>query len=164
MIKGLLDYLTGRAGLKMALQDKEKEIETYQKASLTHIEERNYITLENNFLKKEKDVLEAEKNKQYQTIQGLLDNEKQLKEQIEHLVEKTNRLEIRLESATQRADGLLKEVESWKDAALKADKDMKEATQKQNKKKKTQTSRVIGKCKGIKRTGATGEGVKLNKQ
>ena len=156
-IQRLIDYLAGRAPRKRALEDKEKALKAYR-------EEKNCLMTENKFLKEEKDVLEAEKNKQYQTIQGLLDNEKQLKEQILHLVEKTNRLEIRLESATQRADGLLKEVESWKYAALKADKDMKEATQKQNKKKKTQTSRVIGKCKGIKRTGATGEGVKLNKQ
>lgn len=128
-IQRLIDYLAGRAPRKRALEDKEKALKAYR-------EEKNCLMTENDFLKKEKDVLEGEKNKQYQTIQGLLDNEKQLKEQIEHLVEKTNRLEIRLESATQ----------------------------KQNKKKKTQTSRVIGKCKGIKRTGATGEGVKLNKQ
>ena len=77
MIKGLLDYLTGRAPLKRTLLDKE---------------------------------------------QILL-----------HLVEKVNRLEIRLEAEKQRADGLLKEVESWKAAALKANKDMKDATQKQKK-------------------------------
>lgn len=106
MIKGLLDYLTGRAPLKRTPLDKEKEIETY-------------------------------------------------------LVEKVNRLEIRLHAEKQRADGLLKEVESWKAAALKADKDMKDATQKQ---KKTPPCRVTGKGKQIRSTGATGKGVKLNKQ
>ncbi len=154
MIKGLLDYLTGRAPLKRTLLDKEKAIEIYR-------EEKNCITLENDFLKKEKDVLETEKNKQYQTIQELLGNEKLLKEQILHLVEKVNRLEIRFEAATQRAECLLKEVESWKAAALKADKDMKDATQKQ---KKTPPCRVTGKGKQIRSTGATGKGVKLNKQ
>lgn len=124
MIKGLLDYLMGRAKLKEALQDKEKVIEIYR-------EEKNCITLENDFLKKEKDVLENEKNKQYQTIQELLGNEKHLK------------VEASLEAATQRAECLLKEVESWKDAALKADKDIKGATQKQNKRKKTPPSRLI---------------------
>ena len=98
MIKGLLDYLTGRAPLKRTLLDKE---------------------------------------------QILL-----------HLVEKVNRLEIRLEAEKQRADGLLKEVESWKAAALKADKDMKDATQKQ---KKTPPCRVTGKGKQIRSTGATGK-------
>ena len=105
MIKGLLDYLTGRAPLKRTLLDKE---------------------------------------------QILL-----------HLVEKVNRLEIRLEAEKQRADGLLNEVESWKAAALKADKDMKDATQKQ---KKTPPCRVTGKGKQIRSTGATGKGVKLNQQ
>lgn len=136
MIKGLLDYLMGRAKLKEALQDKEKALKAYR-------EEKNCLMTENDFLKKEKDVLEGEKNKQYQTIQELLGEKKELKEQILHLVEKVNRLEIRLEAATQRADGLLKEVESWKAAALKADKDIKGATQKQNKRKKTPPSRLI---------------------
>jgi hypothetical protein len=63
MIKGLLDYLTGCAPLKRALLDKEKEIETYQKVSLTEMESRNFLTLENKFLKEEKDVLMTEKNK-----------------------------------------------------------------------------------------------------
>jgi hypothetical protein len=138
MIKGLLDYLTGCAPLKRALLDKEKEIETYQKVSLTEMESRNFLTLENKFLKEEKDVLMTEKNKQYQTIQELLDNEKLLKEQIEHLVEKVKRLEIRLEAEKQRADGLLKEVESWKAAALKNDEQKKKALKEadQNKKRK----------------------------
>lgn len=102
MIKGLLDYLTGRAPLKRTLLDKEKEIETY-------------------------------------------------------LVEKVNRLEIRLEAEKQRADCLLKEVESWKAAALRNDEQKK-------KRKATPPGRVTGKGKGIKSTSATGEGVKLNKQ
>ena len=45
--------------------------------------------------------------------------------------------------------------------ALKADKDMKDATQKQ---KKIPPCRVTGKGKQIRSTGATSEGVKLNKQ
>ena len=161
MIKGLLDYLTGRAPLKRTLLEKEKEIETYLDIRNCLKTENDCLRVENKFLKEEKGVLAGEKNKQYQTIQELLGNEKLLKEQILHLVEKTNRLEIRFETATQRADGLLKEVESWKAAALKADKDMKDATQKQ---KKTPPCRVTGKGKQIRSTGATGKGVKLNKQ
>ncbi len=131
MIKGLLDYLTGCAPLKRALLDKEKYIETYRN-------EINCFRVENKFLKEEKGVLETEKNKQYQTIQELLGNEKQLKEQIELLATRTNRLEARLEAATQRADGLLKEVESWKAAALKNDEQKKMALKEadQNKKRK----------------------------
>lgn len=135
-IQRLIDYLAGRAPLKRALEDKEKALKAYR-------EEKNCLMTENDFLKKEKDVLEGEKNKQYQTIQELLGEKKELKEQIEHLVQKANRLEIRLEASTQRADGLLNEVESWKAAALKADKDIKGATQKQNKRKKTPPSRLI---------------------
>lgn len=135
-IQRLIDYLAGRAPRKRALEDKEKALKAYR-------EEKNCLMTENDFLKKEKDVLEGEKNKQYQTIQELLGEKKELKEQIEHLVQKAIRLEIRLEASTQRADGLLKEVESWKDAALKADKDIKGATQKQNKRKKTPPSRLI---------------------
>jgi len=161
MIKGLLDYLTGRAPLKRTLLDKEKEIETYLDIRNCLKTENDCLRVENKFLKEEKGVLAGEKNKQYQTIQELLGNENLLKEQILHLVEKVNRLEIRLDAEKQRADGLLKEVESWKDAALKADKDMKDATQKQ---KKTPPCRVTGKGKQIRSTGATGKGVKLNKQ
>lgn len=189
-IQRLIDYLACRAPRKRALEDKEKALKAYR-------EEKNCLMTENDFLKKEKDVLEGEKNKQYQTIQELLGEKKELKEQIEHLVQKANRLEIRLEASTQRADGLFKEVESWKAAALRNDetaKALKEAKEgafnaekrageialerdrlcealsdyekadQKKKRKATLPGRVIGKGKGIKSTGATGAGVKLNKQ
>lgn len=147
MIKGLLDYLTGRAPLKRTLLDKEKEIETYLDIRNCLKTENDCLRVENKFLKEEKGVLAGEKNKQYQTIQELLGNEKHLKEQIDLLAIRTNLFEASFEAATKRAECLLKEVESWKDAALKADKDIKGATQKQNKKKKTPPSRLIWKGK-----------------
>lgn len=197
MIKGLLDYLTGRAPLKRTLLDKEKEIETYLDIRNCLKTENDCLRVENKFLKEEKDVLEGEKNKQYQTIQELLGEGQMFKDQISHLAEKTIRLEIMLEAAKQRADGLLKEVESWKAAALRNDETAKalketkegafnaekrageialerdrlcealsdcEKADQKKKRKTTPPGQVTGKGKGIRSTGATGKGVKLNKQ